>query len=65
MEELSGVFQALADPTRRQILDLLRLQPRTTGQLAEQFPSTRFAVMKHLNVLEEAGLVLARRQGRE
>ena len=61
----SSVWQALADPTRRQILDLLRVEPRTTGQLAQAFPTTRFAVMKHLTVLEEAGLVVVRRQGRE
>ena len=61
----ASVWHALADPTRRQILDLLRAEPRTTGQLAKAFPSTRFAVMKHLNVLEEAGLVVVRRQGRE
>ena len=63
--ELSPVWHALADPTRRQILDLLRIEPRTTGQLADKFPSTRFAVMKHLTVLEEAGLVVVRRLGRE
>ena len=63
--ELSTVWHALADPSRRQILDLLRVEPRTTGQLAARFPSTRFAVMKHLTVLEQAGLVVVRRQGRE
>ena len=63
--ELSPVCNALADPTRRQILDLLRVEPRTTGQLADEFPSSRFAVMKHLTVLEHAGLVVVRRQGRE
>ncbi|HKE51404.1 MAG TPA: helix-turn-helix domain-containing protein, partial [Actinomycetes bacterium] len=60
------VWKALADPTRRAILDLLRDQPRTTGDLAESFPAlTRFAVMKHLGVLEHAELVLVRRRGRE
>jgi DNA-binding transcriptional ArsR family regulator len=60
-----GVFKALADPTRRSILDRLRDQPRTTGELCEGFPDvTRFAVMKHLTVLEEAGLVVVRREGR-
>jgi len=59
------VFKALADATRRRILDLLRARPRTTGELASQFECTRFAVMKHLRVLEEARLVLVRRRGRE
>lgn len=61
-----AVFKALADPTRRGILDRLRNQPRTTGELCEAFPElTRFGVMKHLDVLEEAGLVIVRREGRE
>lgn len=60
------VWKALADPTRRAILDLLRDQPRTTGDLAGSFPAlTRFGVMKHLGVLEQAELVVARRRGRE
>lgn len=60
------VWRALADPTRRTLLDLLRDEPRTTGQLAEAFPDvTRFAVMKHLGVLTDAGLVTVRRRGRE
>ena len=59
------VWPALGDPNRRAILDLLRDGPRTTGQIASRFPSTRFAVMKHLRVLEGAGLVVVRRQGRE
>lgn len=61
----SPVWQALADPTRRTILDLLRVAPRTSGQLAAQFETTRFAVRKHLNRLEAAGLVVVRRTGRE
>ncbi|HEX5139023.1 MAG TPA: metalloregulator ArsR/SmtB family transcription factor [Planctomycetota bacterium] len=60
-----AVFKALADPTRRRILDLLRARPRTTGELCEGFPTTRFAVMKHLRVLAAARLVVARRRGRE
>ena len=59
------VWKALADPTRRRLLDLLRERPRTTGELSAAFEVTRFAVMKHLGVLEEAGLVVVRRQGRE
>lgn len=59
------VWRALADPTRRAILDALRSGPRTTSALAEGFPTTRFAVMKHLGVLVEAGLVTVERRGRE
>ncbi|MEW6056588.1 MAG: metalloregulator ArsR/SmtB family transcription factor [Bdellovibrionota bacterium] len=64
-DENDGVFKALADPTRRRILDYLRDQPRTTGELCEKFPKlTRFAVMKHLDVLDDAGLVVVRKEGR-
>ena len=60
------VWRALADPTRRAILDLLADRARTTGELSEAFPEvSRFAVMKHLGVLETAGLVVVRRRGRE
>lgn len=59
-------WKALSDPTRRQILDLLRAGPRTTGDVARQFPQlSRYAVMKHLGLLETANLVLVRRKGRE
>jgi len=65
-DDNNSVFRALADPTRRGILDLLRDRPRTTGELSEKFSElTRFAVMKHLDVLEEAGLVIARKEGRQ
>lgn len=60
-----AVWKALADPTRRRILDLLRARPRTTGELADSFETTRFAVMKHLAVLVDAGLVVVARRGRE
>jgi len=59
------VWGALADPTRRRILDLLRERARTTSELCAEFPQSRFAVMKHLGVLEEAGLLTVRRSGRE
>ena len=63
---LEKVWKALASEVRREILDLLRDGPRTTGALADEFPRlTRFAVMQHLRVLEEAELVIPRRQGRE
>lgn len=61
-----AIWRALADPTRRRLLDLLRRAPRTTGTLAAEFPRvTRYAVMKHLRVLTEAGLVMVVRRGRE
>jgi uncharacterized protein YndB with AHSA1/START domain/DNA-binding transcriptional ArsR family regulator len=60
------VFRALADPTRRSILDeLFRQDGQTLTALEERFPMTRFGVMKHLRQLEEAGLVVTRRRGRE
>jgi len=59
------VFRALSDPTRRGLLDELRRGPRTTGELAATYPEmTRFGVMAHLDVLEQAGLVLVTRRGR-
>jgi uncharacterized protein YndB with AHSA1/START domain/DNA-binding transcriptional ArsR family regulator len=65
-DALTPIWKALADPTRRRLLDLLRDGPRTTGALAAAFPAlSRFAVMKHLGVLEDAGLVLVRPHGRE
>lgn len=61
-----AVWRALADPTRRRILDLLRERARTTGELCRPFRRlSRFAVMKHLAILESAGLVVVRRRGRE
>jgi uncharacterized protein YndB with AHSA1/START domain/DNA-binding transcriptional ArsR family regulator len=60
------VFRALADPTRRALLDeLYREDGQTLGALEERFAMTRFGVMKHLKVLEDAGLVVTRRRGRE
>jgi DNA-binding transcriptional ArsR family regulator/uncharacterized protein YndB with AHSA1/START domain len=60
------VFRALADPTRRSLLDeLFELDGQTLGQLEQRLPMTRFGVMKHLKVLEEAGLVTTKKRGRE
>ena len=60
------VFRALADPTRRSLLDeLFREDGQTLNALEEHFSMTRFGVMKHLKQLEEAGLVVTRRRGRE
>jgi DNA-binding transcriptional ArsR family regulator len=59
------VFRALADPTRRRLLDELRRGPRTTGELVTAHPEmTRYGVMAHLDVLEKAGLIVVTRQGR-
>lgn len=59
------VFKALGDRTRRRMLDLLAARPRTTGELSEAFPRlSRFAVMKHLGVLQRAGLLTVSREGR-
>jgi len=60
------IFKALADPTRRSLLDeLFREDGQTLSALESRFSMTRFGVMKHLNQLEEAGLVVTRRRGRE
>jgi len=64
-EDLDHVWKALADPTRREILDLLRNGPRQTTQIVDEFPElSRFGVMKHLDVLREAKLVSTRSEGR-
>lgn len=65
-DELDGVWKALSDSTRRSILDLLRQGPRTTTQLVEAFPHlSRFGVMKHIDVLREAGLIHTREERRQ
>jgi uncharacterized protein YndB with AHSA1/START domain len=63
---MDAVFKALADPTRRSLLDeLFKQDGQTLSTLEERLPMTRFGVMKHLRILEEAGLVTTRKQGRE
>jgi len=65
-EELHGVFRALADPTRRFLLDLLfERDGRTLTEMESELDMSRFGVMKHLKVLEEADLVVTRKRGRE
>ena len=60
------VFKALADPTRRSLLDrLFERDGRTLTELESEIDMTRFGVMKHLRILEEAGLVVTRRAGRQ
>jgi DNA-binding transcriptional ArsR family regulator len=64
-DDLDLVWKALADATRREILDFLRSGPRTTTEIVEQFPDmTRFGVMKHIGVLRDAGLINTRQEGR-
>jgi DNA-binding transcriptional ArsR family regulator len=66
MADDDRVFKALADPTRRFLLDLLFTRDgRTLGELEAEVEMTRFGVMKHLRLLEEAGLVVTRKSGRE
>jgi DNA-binding transcriptional ArsR family regulator len=63
--EDDALWAAMNDASRRRLLDLLRKRSMTTGELCSQFATTRFAVMKHLTVLEKAGLVIVERRGRE
>lgn len=65
-KDLDHVWKALSDPTRREILDLLRDGPRQTTEIVDEFPSlSRFGVMKHMDVLREAGLISTRAEGRK
>jgi len=66
MEDDDRVFKALADPTRRHLLDqLFERDGRTLGELQAGVDMTRFGVMKHLGVLEDAQLITTRKSGRE
>ena len=66
MTDDDRVFKALADPTRRQLLDrLFTRDGPTLSELESEVDMTRFGVMKHLRVLEDAGLIVTRRSGRE
>jgi DNA-binding transcriptional ArsR family regulator len=62
---VNAVFRALADQTRRDILDLLRKGPRTSGEIAAGFDSSWPTISRHLAVLREAGLVTTDRRGQE
>src|SRR6476620_12216868 len=63
---MDAVFRALADPTRRRLLDqLYKEDGQSLSELEHRLPMTRFGVMKHLRVLEEAGLVVTKKRGRE
>lgn len=61
---MQDTLRALADPTRREILALLRAGPLTAGQIAEKFPVSAAAVSRHLSVLKEADLVRDQREGK-
>jgi len=65
METRRDVFQAIADPTRRQIIGLVSRQPLNLNAVAEKFDMTRQAVSLHIKILEECGLIILRQQGRE
>jgi len=65
MEARRDVFQAIADPTRRQIISLISKQPLNLNSVAEKFDMTRQAVSLHVKILEECGLIALKQQGRE
>ncbi len=65
MTQNQSIFRALADPTRRDILLMLRASDMTIAQVADNFDMTRAAVKKHLKVLSDGGLISVRAQGRE
>ena len=58
-------FRALADPTRREILRLLRDGPRTSGEIADHFPTAWATISRHLGALRDAGLILSERSGQQ
>ncbi len=60
---MNEVFKALADPTRRKILDLLKDKDMTAGEIAEQFTMTKPSISNHLSILKAAELVMAEKQG--
>ncbi|HVF40904.1 MAG TPA: autorepressor SdpR family transcription factor [Gemmatimonadaceae bacterium] len=63
MPGTNAVFRALADPTRREIIKMLRQGPLNSGDIAEQFPSAWATISRHLSVLREADLISAERNG--
>ncbi len=60
---MNAVYRALADPTRRDILALLRKGPLTSGEIADAFPMRWPSISRHLAILRDAGLILAQRNG--
>lgn len=65
METRRDVFQAIADPTRRQIISLVAKQPLNVNSIAEKFDVSRQAVSLHVKILTECGLIIIKQQGRE
>ena len=65
MEARRDVFQAIADPTRRQIIHLLSKESLSLNSIAEHFDTSRPAISKHIRILEECGLIIIRPEGRE
>ena len=63
MRTSNAVFKALADPTRRDIVKLLRKKPLSSGEIAEKFPSAWATISRHLGVLRDAGIISAERNG--
>lgn len=63
MAQLNLVFKALSDPTRREILKLLRRRDMTAGEIADHFPISKPSISHHLSVLKQANLVLDERRG--
>jgi DNA-binding transcriptional ArsR family regulator len=61
---MSNVFKALADPTRRQILQLLKARPMSAGEIADHFPTSKSTLSAHFAVLREAGLVGSEKSGK-
>lgn len=62
---MSDAFKALADPTRRDILRLLKDGPKTSGDIAEHFPTAWATISRHLGQLRDAGLIVSERQGQQ
>ncbi len=60
---MNDVFRALSDPTRREILEMLRAGPRSSGEIADKFSTSWATISRHLSVLKDAGLILAERDG--
>lgn len=60
---MNDIFRALSDPTRREILELLRGGPRTSGEIAEKFTTSWATISRHLSVLKDSDLILAERNG--
>ncbi len=63
MSSPNSVFRALMDPTRREILQLLRARPLNSGEIAEHFPTAWATISRHLAILKDASLIVAERNG--